>query len=128
MTFTETYPDKKPDKVQAISIITLVSGIFNILYAVGFAFGLLVGALGTFGATVLCLPITILPLVVGILEIIAASKLLKTPPRHVRLQTIAILEIVTIISLNPVSLVAGILNLVFYNEPETKHYIDSLPF
>jgi len=52
---------------------------------------------------------------------------MRTPPRKFNISTIATLEIVNILSLAVTSLIVGILILVFYNEPETKHYIDSLP-
>lgn len=126
MTYSEPL-NQKPGKVQAIAIMTLVDGILNILYSVTFALGLIVGAFGTVGLTLLCLPIAALPLVVGILEIVGSVKLLKTPARQFKVKTIAILEIVNVISLFFPSLVVGILNLVFYNDPEVKAYFDSLP-
>jgi hypothetical protein len=122
------FPDKpKPGKVQVIAIMTLVSGIINIFWAFGVGITVLTGAVATFGLGLLCTPIAILPLIVGILEIVAGAKLMSQAPRKINVKTIAILEIVNIISLAVPSLVVGILNLVFYNEPEVKHYIDSLP-
>ncbi len=126
MTYSESH-SQKPGKVQAIAIMTLIDGVLNILYAISFALGLVVGAFGTFGLTLLCVPVAVLPLVVGILEIIGSAKLLNAQPRKFKVQTIAILEIVNIISLFFPSLIVGILNLVFYNDPEVKAYIDSLP-
>lgn len=114
----------KPGKVQAIAIMTLVNGILNILWGLGLTASVV---LGTFGVGLLCAPVTILPTILGIFEIIGGAKLMGTPPRKFNVQTIAILEIVAIIAGDMISLVVGILNLVFYNEPETRHYIDSLP-
>jgi len=115
----------KPGKVQAISIMLLVNGILNILA------GLVVTALvvlGTIGFGILCAPVTILPTVLGIFEVIYASKLLSSPPRPVKnLQTIAILEMCGIVIGNVVSAVIGILNLVFLSEPEVKTYLASIP-
>ena len=125
------YPEvpevNKPGKVQAIAIMTLVDGILNVLWSFVVGIGVLSGAIATFGIGLLCTPIAILPLVVGIFEIIAGAKLLKSPARKFKVKTIAILEIVNIISFAFTSLVVGILNLVFYNDPEVKAYIDSLP-
>lgn len=118
---------EKPGKAQAIAIMTLVNGIINVLWAIGLAFSFLIGAFGTFGFTLCCVPISIYTLVVGIIEIISGVKLLGNPPRRFDVKTIAILEIINILSLAAPSLVIGILNLVFYNEPEVKVYIDSLP-
>ncbi|MCJ7695602.1 MAG: hypothetical protein MUO40_09260 [Anaerolineaceae bacterium] len=117
-------PEVKPGKVQVIAIMTLVSGILNVVY--GLTLTVLV-VLGTFGIGLLCFPLTIYPSVVGIFEIIAGAKLMRNPPQRVKVKTIAILEIVSVISLAFPAVVVGILNLVFYNEPEVKDYIDSLP-
>lgn len=117
-------PDVKPGKVQAIAIMTLVSGILNVFYGLVLTFLVVVG---TIGIGLLCFPLTIFPTVVGIFEIIAGAKLMANPPRTFKVKTIAILEIVAIIAGSVPSAVVGILNLVFYNEPEVKDYIDSLP-
>lgn len=121
-------PQKTPGKVQTIAIITLVSGILNVLWGIGFT---LAGGtslvIATWGLGLLCIPFFLLPIVLGIFEIIGGAKLLSNMPRKFKVQTIAILEIIAIITGSTTSLVAGILNLVFYNDPEVKHYIDSLP-
>ena len=122
--YTETPVRQKPGKVQAIAIMTLINGILNIMYGIGLTFSVVIG---TFGLGLLCAPVTILPSVLGIFEIIGASKLMGNPPRKFNVQTIAILQISSIIVLDVIGLTIGILNLVFYNEPETRLYIDSLP-
>ena len=110
--------NQKPGMVTAISILTLINGIFNILWGAGVSFSLIFGIF-----TIVCIPITILPAVLGIFEIIYAIKLLSNPPQPVQpSQVLAILEICCIIVGNVVSLVVGILALVFYNEPEVKAY------
>jgi hypothetical protein len=127
MTYSETPTPTKPGKVQAIAIMTFVSGILNILYGLTLGVGLLLGAFGTFGLSLCCAPIGLLPIALGIFEIIGGTKLMGTPPRRFDVQTIAIFEIINIISGAFPSLVIGILNLVFYNEPLTKDYINRLP-
>lgn len=122
--YTETPVRQKPGKVQAIAIMTLINGILNIMYGIGLTFTV---AVSTWGIGLLCAPITILPSVLGIFEIIGATKLMGNPPRKFNVQTIAILEIACIIVGDVIGLIIGILNLVFYNEPETRQYIDSLP-
>ncbi len=115
----------KPGKVQAIAIMMLVNGILNILCGLGVTAGVV---LSTIGIGILCAPVTILPAVLGIFEVIAASKLLSDPvrPAH-NLQTIAILEIVAVVCGNGISVVVGILNLVFLSEPEVKAYLANIP-
>ncbi len=86
----------------------------------------------TFGIVTLCLvPIVlmfgILPFVLGIFEIIYAAKLLANPPQPVQpSQAIAIMEICCILFANVISLVVGILALVFYNDVTVKAYFAKL--
>lgn len=114
----------KPGKVQAIAIMTLINGILNVLWGIGLT---LLIILSTLGIGLLCAPLTILPSVLGGFEIFFATKLLGNPPRKFPVQTIAILQICTILFGDIVGPVIGILNLVFYNEPPVKQYIESLP-
>lgn len=142
MTYTDQQLDQKPGKVQAIAIMTLVDGIVNVLY--GFFLAVLILVVGgtaavtfiaaTFGLGAICAPIAcilpllgLLPITLGIFEIIAGAKLMRIPPRKFNVKLIAILQIVNIITGAVWSLAVGILNLVFYNEPENQSYIDSLP-
>jgi len=115
---------EKPGKVQAIAIMTLINGILDVLWGITLTFGV---AVSTLGIGLLCAPITLLPSVLGIVEIVCASKLLENPPRRYRVQTIAILQIVAIIFGDLIGPVIGILSLVFYNEANVKHFIESLP-
>jgi hypothetical protein len=117
----------KPGKVQAIAIMTLVDGILNIVWGLFLGIMLLLLIIPTIGIILCFTPAAIYSIVVGILEIIAGAKLMRTPPRKFKVKTIAILEIVNIVSLSFPSLVVGILNMVFYNDPETQAYIESLP-
>ncbi len=115
---------EKPGQVTAIAIMTLISGILNILAA--FVWSVLI-VVGTIGVGLLCVPVTILPGVMGVFEIIYAAKLLSNPPRPVRpSQTLAILEICAILFANVLSLVTGILALVFYNDHQVQEYFARL--
>lgn len=114
-----------PGKVQTITILMLINGILNILYGLGLTTA---GILGSFGIALLCAPVLLLPTVLGVFEVIYASRLLSIPHRPAgNLQTIAILEICNVISGNGVSLIAGVLNLVFLGDPEVKAYLSSIP-
>jgi len=119
---TDVPGSAKPGQVQAIAIMTLVNGILNVLWG-GTATLAMVP-----GVVTLCLtPLTILPLVLGIFEIIYAAKLLANPPQAVQpSQTLAILEICCILVGNVVSLVVGILALVFYSDPAVKAFFAKL--
>jgi uncharacterized membrane protein (DUF2068 family) len=115
----------KPGKVQAIAIMMLVNGILNILAGLGLTTSVVIG---TFGIGLVCATLTVLPAILGIFEVLYAARLLSDPVRPAKnLQTIAILEIVAVLFGNGISLVVGILNLVFLSEPEVKAYLASIP-
>lgn len=113
-----SYPAQKPGLVTAVAVLTLTSGIINLFWgfvASATALGTIVG--------VICLPITILPTILGIFEIIYAAKLLSAQPQPVQpSQSIAIFEILAFLLGNVFSMVVGILSLIFYNDLTVKEY------
>jgi hypothetical protein len=110
--------EQKPGLVTAIAVMTLVSGIVNLFWgfvASATALGTIVG--------VICLPITILPTILGIFEIIYAAKLLSTQPEPVQPSTpLAVFQILTIFYGNIFSVVVGILLLIFFNDVAVRDY------
>ncbi len=112
------YQNQKPALFTAIAVMTLISGIINLFWgfiASATALGTLVG--------IVCLPITILPTILGVFEIIYAAKLLSSQPQPVKpSQSIAILQILTFLIGNVFSMVVGILSLIFYNDVNVKEY------
>lgn len=105
----------KPGSVQAIAIVTLVSGIINI------------------GIGITVIPVSLfiwtLPgafsIVLGILEIVYATKLLPDPIKPTKpSRAIAIMEIINVINGSVTSLAAGIVALVFYNNRDVADYFD----
>ncbi|MEW6240336.1 MAG: hypothetical protein AB1564_05960 [Chloroflexota bacterium] len=116
MTTYSTNPQTKPGMVMTLAIMTLVSGIINLLWGPGVIFG-------TFGVGLLCTPLLLLNLVLGAFEIAYAIKLLENPPQPVRpSQAIAIWEIVALVTFNIFSVVVGIVALIFYNDQAVKDY------
>jgi uncharacterized RDD family membrane protein YckC len=108
-------PRTKPGSVQAIAIVTLVSGIINI------------------GIGITVIPVSLfiwtLPgafsIVLGILEIVYATKLLPDPIKPTKpSRAIAIMEIINIINGSVTSLAAGIVALIFYNNRDVADYFD----
>ena len=114
--------EDSPGLVKTIGIITLISGIVNIFW------GLVATAIVVPTIILACLAIfTILPTILGVFEIIYALKLLNNPPQPVQpSNTIAILEILTVLTGNVFSMIAGILSLVFYNDLQVKEYFANL--
>jgi hypothetical protein len=110
---------QKPTLINVIAWTTLASGIVNLIWGLA--------AVGGFWWTIICIPILILPTVLGIFEIIYAAKLLSNPPQAVQPSTnIAILEIACIVTGNVFAMVVGILSLVFYNDQIVKDYFATL--
>lgn len=113
---------QKPTLFQVIAWMTLVSGVVNLFW--GFA------ASGTALATiigVICTPLTILPAVLGVFELIYAAKLFSDPPQAVQPSTnIAVFEIASVLTGNVFSMAVGILALVFYNDKVVRDYFARL--
>jgi hypothetical protein len=117
-----SYQNQKPGLFTTIAIMTLTSGIINLFWgfiASATALGTIVG--------VVCLPITILPTILGVFEIIYAAKLLSAQPEPVQpSQPIAVFEILTFFIGNIFSMVVGILALIFYNDVVVKEYFSRI--
>ena len=113
---------QKPSLVNVIAWTTLASGIVNL------GWGLVVSATAFLSILgICCTPITILPAILGIFEIIYAAKLLSVPPQPVRPAiNLAVLEIVCILTGNVFSMIVGIISLIFYNDPAVKEYFARL--
>ena len=123
MSETAYHPsNESPGLVKTIAVMILINGIVNIFW------GLIATVSVTASIVLICLaPLAILPTILGIFEIIYAAKLLSSPPQPVQpSNTIAILEILCILTFNVFSMIVGILSLVFYNDPQVKEYFANL--
>ena len=108
----------KPTLINVIAWTTLASGIVNIIWGIA--------ALSTFIGFI-CAPFSILPIILGICEIVYAAKFLSNAVQPFKPSTnIAIFEIACILFGNVFSMVVGILSLVFYNDAVVKAYFARL--
>jgi hypothetical protein len=119
------YSLKKPGTLTAVGVMTLVNGIINILWGL-IATSLVV--IGTLGLGLLCAPVFILPSLLGIFEMVYGIRLLADPvARGLRPSTtIAVCEIISVMSFNLLSPIVGILALVFYNDAAVKNYFQQI--
>ena len=113
----------KPGKVQAIGIMHLVSGILNLLWGIGYVFYGLIMGLTTLGIGLVCCCPVFLLIPTGILVILSAIKHMKEPPEDLQPQPlVSYLEIAGILCCNWISMVIGIVGLVFLQDEEVKAY------
>ena len=113
----------KPGKVQTLSILLIISGILNIFG--GGILALLI-IIGTIGLGLFCAPILILPMILGVAELIHGINMLADPPKVKEpSQAIAIMEICSILFGNAFAVVVGVINLILSNDEEVKGYFES---
>jgi uncharacterized membrane protein len=113
-----SHSDQKPGLYTAIAAMTLASGIINLFWGFIASATVLSTVVG-----VICLPITVLPTILGIFEIIYAAKLLSDQPQPVGPSpAIAAFQISTLLYGNVFTAVVGLLNLIFFNDQSVKDY------
>ena len=111
----------KPTKVTAIAVLALVDGVLNVLFAAGWFFGISIFGLSTLGCGCLLLPLGLYPLVLGIMELVYAAQILPQDPRDVSpARWLGILQVLNVLLGQALSLVAGVLTLVFMDDPEVR--------
>ncbi|MBN2085648.1 MAG: hypothetical protein JW748_10545 [Anaerolineales bacterium] len=117
-------PSQKPDRLIAVAVMTLVSGILNLFWSVGIFIAIAVFGVGTFLIGCICLPLGIYPLALGILEIVYAAKLLGNPasPNLKPAYHIAIMEIIDTLFGNLPALIVGVAALILYNDVAVRRY------
>jgi hypothetical protein len=114
--------NQKPNLVTVIAVTTLVSGIVNLFWGLVASMTAIATIIG-----IVCLPLAILPAILGVFEIIYATKMLSNPPQPLQpSNSIAVFEILCFLTGNIFSMVVGILSLVFYNDVTVKNYFAEL--
>lgn len=113
-----SFQNQKPGLFTTIALLTLASGIVNLFWGFIASASVLSTLVG-----IICVPVTILPTILGVFEIVYAAKLLSAQPQPILpSQNIAIFEILTFLMGNIFSMVVGILALIFYNDLSVKNY------
>jgi hypothetical protein len=114
---------EQPSKVLVLAILIIISGLINILG--GGVLALLI-IIGTVGLGLFCAPILVLPIILGVAELVHGINLLSDPPRVKEPSVaIAILEICCILFANLFAVVVGVVNLVLSSDQEVKDYFAS---
>ena len=115
-----------PSELQTSKTFFLISGIVNILVLLGWGGTTIFTGLVTCGIGCLFGVVPIINIVSCILDFMAYSKLnnLDTPGTYKSLQFASILEIVTILTGNIVSLIFGVINLNNLNSIAVKNFLN----
>ena len=88
-------PQPKPQKLQTVGILMLISGILNVIAGLGIVTGFALSVV-----LICCIPIAALPLALGVFEVIYGLRLVGSGQERVSrdtLQTVAILEVASIL-------------------------------
>ncbi len=110
--------------LNAYAIMTLIDGIFNLLLSVGCAGYFCLVGIASMGIGLICVPLAIYPLVLGILEIVQFPALNRTPPGRRDIPTwLAIMQLIGVLFANPLALATGIIGLIAGNDPKVLGYM-----
>lgn len=110
----------KPGSIQLIAVIYLIDGFLNIGWGFTIIFGLFSSVIGF-----LCFPIGFYPIAIGIIEFVYAIKLLGDPVRLSKAPyLVSVLQLTTVIVLDPIGLILGAISLLLYNSKKVKAYFD----
>ncbi len=114
-----------PSQLQSAKTFFLISGIVNILVLLGWGGGSIFGGLLTCGAGCLFLFVPAINVVACILDFIAYGKLnsLDKTGTFKTMQTTAILDIVSVLSGNVISLIFGIMILNYLSEQPVTDFL-----
>lgn len=97
--------------------MTLIDGIFNL------CLGIMAGGF-LFCATIICVPLAIYPVVLGVLEIVQFASHNRQPSQRRELpQWLAVMQIIGILFSNPLALACGIIGLIASNDETVKNYL-----
>ncbi len=103
--------DTKPGEILAIGIMAIVDAVISGLSAL------------VWFLTICGIPLAIYSIIVAVMAGMYAYKLLSNPPQPLQPnKTLAIMQIVNIITGNIFSLAFGIVSLVLYNQPKVQAY------
>jgi len=108
----------KPSSLQIVAIVWIVSGILTIFWG----FGLVVAAFASL-IGILCLPLSIYPFVVGILELVYGIRLASSPVSLTKAPVfVSVMEIFLVFWVDVFGLIAGIITLVLLKGEESTAY------
>ena len=114
-----------PSQLSTSKVFFLISAIINIGYAVVLSIYVAITGMVTCGIGCFLFIIPIINIVSCVMDFISYNKLntLDQPGTFSSMQFAAIMDIVTVITGNPVSFIFGIINLVYLNDQKVKSFL-----
>lgn len=113
------------EQLNLLRIFFLISGIINAAYALGWSGYTIIGGLLTCGLGCLFGALPVINVIACVMDFISYNRLSKMnrTGTYSTLQFTAIFDIVTILTGNFYSMVAGIVGIVFLNNEEVKQFM-----
>jgi hypothetical protein len=117
----------KPGLLEASAILTIISGGVHLLGFVTLFVGLAIFGLATFGLGCCLLPLSFLPLFLGLYEVRYGLKLMADPAGvYEANRTLAIVQICLIVFGNILAFSAGLVSLLAYSDERSGRYFAAL--
>lgn len=117
--------DNYPGKLQAVSIVQIVVGGFEILMAIFWAFYTLLIGIATMGIGLVLIPLPIILLTVGIISLIAGIKGIKKKFNRNMSFGVAIAQMVLLLGCDVLSFGAGLTGVILLSQDDVKAYLAS---
>lgn len=114
-----------PGKLQAVSIIQIVAGGFEILMALFWAFYTLILGIATMGIGLLLIPLPIILLAIGILSLVAGIKGVNKNLNPKMSFGVAIAQMVLLLGCDVLSFGAGLASVILLSQDDVKAYLAS---
>lgn len=114
-----------PGKLQAISIVQIVAGGFEILMSFFWIFYTLIIGIATFGIGLLLIPLPLILLTVGILSLVAGIKGVNKKINPKMSFGVAIAQMVLLLGCDVLSFGAGLTGVILLSQDDVKAYLAS---
>mgnify|MGYP001178244930 CR=1 FL=1 len=113
------------DQLNLLRIFFLISGILNIGYALGWSGYTLIGGLVSCGLCCILGAIPVFNIIACIMDFISYTRLsrMDRSGTYSTLQFTSVFDIITILTGNIFSMIAGIIGLIFINNEEIKEFM-----
>lgn len=113
------------DQLNLLRIFFLISGILNIGYALGWSGYTLIGGLVSCGLGCILGAIPVFNIIACVMDFISYTRLsrMDRSGTYSTLQFTSVFDIITILTGNIFSMIAGIIGLIFINNEEIKEFM-----